>query len=166
VRAGYGRQDREGHREDRDPGAERTRTHRINHCPRCAGSTVRLYKKSFATSRVLFCQTEKALRCRDPSRVTDPGKHAQCGSTAGHNAQLRIHVAYGTTFAQDANSGTSSRPANPPSSAAWQDGPQSPAEVDSTPLPSSTGRYDPATTERLRAMRAKNWGLGGSLSPP
>jgi porin len=64
-------------------------------------------------------------------------------------------------LAQDANSGTS--PQNPPSSAAGQDGPQAPAQVESTPTP-STGWYDPATSARLHSMNAKNWGPGGSLA--
>jgi porin len=67
-------------------------------------------------------------------------------------------------FAQDANSGTSPRPTNPPNSSARQDGPQPPAQIDSTPLPSSTGWYDPDKSARFSAMSAKGFGPGGSLA--
>jgi porin len=50
------------------------------------------------------------------------------------------------------------QPPNPPNSAA--DEPQSPTQVDATPPLSSTRWDDPAT------VHAKNWGPGGSLSPP
>jgi porin len=93
------------------------------------------------------------------------GKHASRGCTALFTMLSVTFMSISAQlFAQDANSGTSPRPTNPPNSAASQDGPQSPAPVDSTPPPSSTGWHDPATSARLSAMSFKNWGPGGSLA--
>jgi porin len=91
-------------------------------------------------------------------------KHALRGSTTLVTILSVAFMALSAPlFAQAANSGTSPRPTNPPNSAARQDGPQPPAQIDSTPPP-STGWHDPATVARLRSMNAKNWGPEGSLS--
>jgi porin len=85
-------------------------------------------------------------------------KHVSCGSTALVTTLSFAFMSFSASlFAQDANSGASSRPTNLSSSAVSQQEPQSPAEVDSTPPP-STKWNDPAT------VRARSFGPGGSLS--
>jgi porin len=115
-------------------------------------------KKTLATSKGVILKNgrNELLLWRDPSECPIRQTCA-CGSTALVTTLSLAFMSFSASlFAQDANSGASSPPTNLSSSAASQE-PQSPAEVESAPLP-STRWNDPAT------VRAKNWGPGGSLS--
>jgi porin len=94
------------------------------------------------------------------------GKHALRAKTVLVTMlSIALTLFAGQLFAQDTNGGASPRSTNPPSLGTGQDGPQSPAQVDSTPPASSTGRYDTATLARLHSMNPKSWGPRGSLAP-
>jgi porin len=94
------------------------------------------------------------------------GKHASSGSGA---PAAVLSVAFMSLsvplFAQDANSAIFSQLSNVPDLAAQSDGPQSPAQVVSTPSPVSTGWYDINSSKVFSAMSPKGWGPASSLAP-
>jgi porin len=97
-------------------------------------------KKTLATSKgIVVVSDGKSASLSRSFKSGRYGKHVSCGSAA---LVTTLSFAFMSFLS---------------SSAASQE-PQSPAEVDSTPLP-STKWNDPAI------VRAKNWGPGGSLSP-
>jgi porin len=115
-------------------------------------------KKTLATSKGVVVSDGRSTSLSRSFKSDRYGKHASCGRIALVATLSFAFMSFSASlFAQDANSGASSPPTNLSSSAASQE-PPSPAEVDSTPLP-STKWNDPAI------VRARNWGPGGSLAP-